>query len=281
MAGSWHKDDFSIGEVAEILDIPAKMLRYWDRIGLLKPHLVDAENGYRRYSSSQFYLLNFIKFLKVLDVPYETIRSRLHETDIRSLVELLREQAAETDEKIRRLSAVKKTSLGLISDMEEALKTEDLDRVALRRLPERKIVFQAGPIGSRVEFERAIAKLERLIFGRPTLLVSYVGLMLDRDRLMEGRYDSYSAAFVPFGGYKAKAGDLRTLPAGEYAVMRFWGDIQSSGPRYGELAAFIREGGFESRGDMVRRCLAPGTIEGRHAHLAEIAVPVGRRARRK
>jgi hypothetical protein len=66
---NWIRNDLTIGEVAGILDIPAKMLRYWDEIGLLKPHSINEMNGYRYYSSSQFYLPFHFCPAKILAPP--------------------------------------------------------------------------------------------------------------------------------------------------------------------------------------------------------------------
>lgn len=107
MNDNWIRNDLTIGEVAEILDIPAKMLRYWDEIDLLKPHSINEMNGYRYYSSSQFYLLNFIKYLRKLDVPYSTIKARLHDTDFGFLDSLLKEQVEVTDSRIRELNFIR------------------------------------------------------------------------------------------------------------------------------------------------------------------------------
>lgn len=44
-------DLLKIGEFAEISNVSAKTLRYYDRIGLFKPVYVDPANDYRYYSA--------------------------------------------------------------------------------------------------------------------------------------------------------------------------------------------------------------------------------------
>jgi MerR family transcriptional regulator, activator of bmr gene len=274
MNDSWIRNDLTIGEVAGILDISAKMLRYWDEIGLLKPHSINEMNGYRYYSSSQFYLLNFIKYLRKLNVPYDVIKTRLHETDARYLAELLKEQVELTDGRIKELNAIKETFLHHVSDIEEAGKMGELDSVMIKTLPEHAIIIQQSRIASRADFELSIGKLEKLIQGTPTLLVSQVGLLLCRDDMLAGDYSVFCGAFVPQGNYTARERDVRVLPAGEYATIRFWGNISTSDPYYEKLSNFIRDNGYTAVGDMTRKCLAPGVIHEKRAHLAEVSILV-------
>lgn len=276
MPEKWIKNDFTIGEIASLLDIPAKMLRYWDKIGLLKPYEIDGINGYRYYSASQFYLLNFIKYLKQLGVPYDIIKARLQETDIKSLSDLLKEQVEVTETKIRELSSIRETFLTHISNIEEALRTPDLEKPMLGKFPERKVIFHESKIVSRLDFEISIGKLGKLIHGSPTLLVSQVALVIDKDRVAADDFDTFKGTCVPYGHYQAREANVRTLPEGEYAFLRFWGSIATSGPYYAMLTKFIRDEGLKLKGDLLRKCLAPGTIRGKHAHLAEISIPVQR-----
>ena len=43
---------FTIGEFSKFCCISARMLRHYDRIGLLHPAATDEQNGYRYYDSS-------------------------------------------------------------------------------------------------------------------------------------------------------------------------------------------------------------------------------------
>lgn len=46
------EDLLSIGQVSEICRISVKTLRYYDKIGLLKPVYIDSASRYRYYSKS-------------------------------------------------------------------------------------------------------------------------------------------------------------------------------------------------------------------------------------
>ncbi|MDD4096808.1 MAG: MerR family DNA-binding transcriptional regulator, partial [Oscillospiraceae bacterium] len=52
---------FSIGEVSKSKGITVKALRFYDEIGLLKPHFIDPESGYRYYHADQMLPIDIIK----------------------------------------------------------------------------------------------------------------------------------------------------------------------------------------------------------------------------
>jgi DNA-binding transcriptional MerR regulator len=58
-----------IGDFARRCRLPVSTLRYYDRIGLLRPIMVDPVNGYRRYTSDQLPAAALISHLRALGVP--------------------------------------------------------------------------------------------------------------------------------------------------------------------------------------------------------------------
>lgn len=64
---------FRIGEFALIAQVSGRLLRYYDRIGLLHPALTDDETGYRYYSAKQLPRLNRILALKELGLSLDQI----------------------------------------------------------------------------------------------------------------------------------------------------------------------------------------------------------------
>ena len=90
-----------IGEFSKIAQVSIKALRYYDRVGLLKPAHIDRYSGYRYYSLEQLVRLNRILALKDLDFTLEQV-SELLKTDLSSeaLQNMLRHKASELNERI-------------------------------------------------------------------------------------------------------------------------------------------------------------------------------------
>ncbi len=66
-------DLLSIGEFARRTRLTPKALRIYDRVGLLRPHRVDEDSGYRRYAVSQVRAGQLIALLRGADVGLEEI----------------------------------------------------------------------------------------------------------------------------------------------------------------------------------------------------------------
>lgn len=73
---------FKIGEIAEAKGYTINTLRYYDKIGLVRPVYVDPETNYRYYSSQQLYQLEVIKYLKKLGISNGQLLKLCYDEDI-------------------------------------------------------------------------------------------------------------------------------------------------------------------------------------------------------
>ena len=71
---------YYIGEVSSLLDISTQTLRYYDKIGLVRPAKVNEQNGYRQYTYDQIHYIERIKYLQNLGLPLTEIRMALDGT---------------------------------------------------------------------------------------------------------------------------------------------------------------------------------------------------------
>lgn len=91
---------FKIGDVAEAKGFTIDTLRYYDKIGLVKPAYVDPETNYRYYTSQQLYKLEIIKYLKSMDVSNEDLLHLCRNKDINEWDRFLSELSRELRKKI-------------------------------------------------------------------------------------------------------------------------------------------------------------------------------------
>ena len=73
------KNYFTISEFAKLRDININSLRYYEKLGLLKPAFIDENNGYRYYSSEQVSILNKIILCIQLGIPLKEMVGFLDE----------------------------------------------------------------------------------------------------------------------------------------------------------------------------------------------------------
>ncbi len=154
---------FRIGEFSRIARVSARLLRYYDEIGLLTPGVVDAVTGYRYYTSTHLQRLNRILVLKDLGLSLEQIGSVIDReapaSELRAMLEARRADAeralAEEAVRLRQIEA-------RIAQLEVGA-DRDLDDVLMRAEPAHLIVSVRQTLGSFAEARAIIAELSAVV----------------------------------------------------------------------------------------------------------------------
>ncbi len=68
---------WTVSEFARMTGVSVRTLHHYDAIGLLKPDVVDPQNGYRYYAEASVERMQAILFYRELDFPLVTIRDML------------------------------------------------------------------------------------------------------------------------------------------------------------------------------------------------------------
>lgn len=131
---------FTIGQFARLGQVSLKLLRYYDRIELLKPAHTHPENGYRFYTLDQLTTLNRIIALKNLGLSLKNIQylleTPLATQELRGMLKLkqvqLRQHLEQEQQRLHEVEA-------RLSILENAETTTQLD-VAVKTVTAQKIV---------------------------------------------------------------------------------------------------------------------------------------------
>jgi DNA-binding transcriptional MerR regulator len=102
---------FRIGDFSRIARVSARLLRFYDEIGLFVPAHADEQTGYRYYTIQQLAELNRILVLKELGFELEQVReilrSNVGTVELRNLLLLRRNDVEQTVmEESRRLRQI-------------------------------------------------------------------------------------------------------------------------------------------------------------------------------
>lgn len=108
----------NIGEASRQSGLPAKTIRYYEEVGLIKP--LRANNGYRDYRERDVHILRFLQRSRSLGFSIAEARKLLslygdenrHREDVRRLVT---RRIAEIDHKIAELNSLKR-ALGALNE---------------------------------------------------------------------------------------------------------------------------------------------------------------------
>ena len=274
MNKNWGSDNLLIGQMARMHNISPKMLRYWDRIDVLKPAVTNEINGYRYYTTRQFHTLNFIVYMRSMGLSYKEIKNYLKNDHHNSLIELLDSQIDISEKRIKELQTTQIMLKGLKSEIENALDVKQDEAVRLERRKARQIIRMKGEIKTRVEFEKLVYSLRNKIENKPHILMPKVGLFLDREEFKNGNFEVFSGIYILKENYNTSPGLIASLPAGDYASITFWGRTEESENQFAKLVDFLDRNNLQMKDDVIRCVVAPGMHEDERGHLAQIAVRV-------
>jgi Cu(I)-responsive transcriptional regulator len=107
----------NIGDAARLSGLPAKTIRYYEEIGLVRP--LRGANGYRAFRERDLHKLTFVARARALGFSVEDCRGllALYEDENRSNADVKEIAAAhlrEIDDKIAQLSAMRRTLAHLV-----------------------------------------------------------------------------------------------------------------------------------------------------------------------
>ncbi len=107
----------NIGDVATRTGLPAKTIRYYEDIGLIRP--LRDDNGYRRFRDQDLHKLNFLGRARALGFTIEDCRTllALYEDETRASADVksvARDHLAQIEAKIADLNAMRDTLSHLV-----------------------------------------------------------------------------------------------------------------------------------------------------------------------
>lgn len=150
---------FRIGDFSRIARVSARLLRFYDEIGLLAPAHADSQTGYRHYAVAQLAQLNRITVLKELGFSLEQIGDMLksppHADELRRMLLLRRNDVERTlAQESQRLRHIE-TRIAQI-ESEGRLSADD---VVERAEPARRLLSLRRQVASFAEARGLIAAL--------------------------------------------------------------------------------------------------------------------------
>lgn len=166
---------FLIGEISKLTNVPIQTLRYYDKMGLLKPSYINKQNNYRYYSLNQFIKIDLLKQCKLMGLSLKEIEELLKdEISVDSMIVLMDKQRKILNAKIAELENVKSYINFLDYRLKETKQIEENkifvkyndERIVKKNNIETLSNFNEFSILSRIssnEEEKSIIQLEIMI----------------------------------------------------------------------------------------------------------------------
>lgn len=287
------KPGFTVGETARICSIPADTLRYYDKIGLIRPSKI-GENGYRYYSYEDFLFLNTIKYLKKLGMPLADMKKLFDDRCKEATRKNFFVQLEQIDRQIEELQGIRSQLLRNIHYFEvtDALDLEHQEP-ELQEFPERLAILSHGQTVKQKAKKVEENLEEGFEDGRSyDMLLSDVmeelgqenfwsmGTSISikaREDIFAGRFDRPRAAGNMLVE-KSHSDKAKPVPGGLYACLYHGGSLEHMEASYERLLGFINENDLEIAGDIYEIFLVD-TIDTKidEELVTHIQIPVRRR----
>jgi len=269
---------FKIGEFSKLSHVTVKTLRYYDKIGLLKPAEVDRFTNYRYYSASQLPRLNRILALKELglvldqislliddDLPPDQIRGMLRLKQVEIQDQLKEEQArlARVEQMLRQI------------EQEEQMPAQE---IALKKVPAQSVLSIREIIPSFGHFDQLFGEAFAYLGSQrinPT--GPPIGIYHDeefREKDVDVEVAIPVSGEIP-SGERVKS---RQLPAIEnMACIIHNGSYETIGGSYGQAMSWVEENGYSIAGAPREVYIqGPESGEDSSTYVTEIQIPVSK-----
>ena len=184
---------YQIGEAAAMTGVSIRTLRYYDKIGLLKPAEI-SEAGYRYYTEREISLLQQILFYRELEFPLEDIKPLL------SAPETVRMQALEG--RLELLIMKREHIDGLIRLAEETIGGKEMTKPKITAEDMERVREQyAAEIRSKYGSSEEYSESERRYSALSTN---------DKDRIVAEQNEIFTA-FGNLAGYDPESSEVQSL----------------------------------------------------------------------
>lgn len=269
------KDLFQIGEVAKLFHVSISTLRHYETVGLLAPEYVDANSGYRYYSTRQFECLNTIKYLRVLGMSLPEIKDFLNHRDVEKIHSLLQKQQEEVKQKQKELYRIEKKIDHRLQQLEDAL-SSDLNTIMIKEVSSCRVAWIENDLSlhSYLDLETSIRQLDQTN-KEALIFLGKVGVGILQERLIKKQYDRYDLVFLILDEEDEYAGDTEIWPKQKCMTIRFCGSHQDAPVYYQKLERYMKKNHYRINGfSREITMIDEGFTNDPNQFVTEIQIPV-------
>lgn len=248
---------FSIGEMSKMHNISVQTLRYYERLGLLKPASINRETGYRYYSIEQFIILDLIKQYKLMGLSLEEI-SQLMQEEItpEALVHILQEQKKALNQKIQELNRAKAHMDFIEKRIQLAIK-QPFDKVRITMQEERKFLAYGYSSKSIEELEINLRKVLLDVEEEYGMLSSTLTFIASYEAVLNHKVHYNQILLYAEESHKAREGKFMTMPKGQYLCLYYDDHYGDNLKYYEKLILEAHTRGLVLEGDFYEFSIMP------------------------
>ncbi|MFB0637212.1 MerR family transcriptional regulator [Bacillus rugosus] len=275
------KEHFTIGETARLNNISIQTLRYYDKIGIFKPHYKDPDTGYRYYHVKQFFYLDIIKYLKYIRTPLEEMKCVIS-CSPDHMQNFLEEQESVIDnemEKLERARQLLHRRKNQLNEQLEICSKKGGDSVYFRHIEEQTILKVETPqVNPHEQPDLYYRKLADVLEEIGDVVDNYYGFIYDLKLYKDSREIYCNSIYTTIcDGKKIDIEEknirIDTIPPGEYACISFDWSEKNYYSYYKKLYHYIETNDIQTDGRVYQVSLPINYSSLREEHfLTELRV---------
>ncbi len=279
-----NEEYLSITEMAKLRNVTSETLRYYDRIGLLKPDYIDPKNGYRYYSVRKSEKLGVIRELRELGMSIEEIQDYFDDCNLKKSVQIMSNQYDKLRSEINEKLLLSGKIAQKLAFLGELTALRDMNEPFLQRFPERYIITLNKPAEGSKNYIYALSELESMLTEiSPILATDRLGVFTDERILHPGKgcVPSTPMLFIDNNNNNNNNNNnvqqhMQTIPAGYYLCFVYdKGRLEMYDTRFQKVRKYMAENNLRVNGRIFQRYIIDITMTDRRSEtLMEIQVPV-------
>ncbi|NBI06517.1 MerR family transcriptional regulator [Senegalia massiliensis] len=271
------KDKISIGEFASLRNITTETLRYYDRIGLLKPIKVDHKTGYRYYSILQYEQLGTIKELRQLEMSIDEIKKYFNNRNIDQSVNILRDKHNELIKRIKELQQLEKSINEKIKHLEDISQVSNFEEIVIKEIKEREIITSDKSIKDEFDLSYAFLELENTLKEIAPIIASnrFGTIIKQTDIALNKCIESFVVFLFIKDRENIDEKHIRKIPKGTYASMYYKGSMWDKEIYFKKMTEYIEKKGYRVCGDILQIVQIDISVTDQsEEELFEIQIPI-------
>lgn len=228
----------AIGDFSRATSLSVKTLRHYHRVGLLAPAQVDADTGYRWYTTDQIPTAQVIRRFRNLDMPLEQIHAVLRAPDLSTRNELITAHLASLEQNLARTQSAVASLRDLLAGPSPAAAVSHRQVEATMTAA---VTAQIAMSDLVPWYSGALAELHATLEARGLHVTGPTGGMFAGELFTDEH--GQATVFVPTTSEVPRLGRVEPLlvPAAELAIIEHPGSLADIDRAYGSLAAYVAD----------------------------------------
>lgn len=266
---------FSVKELAQIVGISSRNIRYYDDIELFKCS-GKSENGYRYYTIDKIEEIYIINYLRHMGISIKEIKSHLENRNIDEYDSILNNQLDKVTYEILKLQSIQYQIKRRIASLEHIRNLPPLGKIVVQSLEAHRIIKLDISIKKQIDWEIAIKNIDTEDGTTAGAFVGDIGFFVDMKAVNTREAEAFKGMLLvaddPMYDKSTKTSELKS---GDWLSIFVRGDHHEARMYYDDLLKYASEHDLKLDSYAVERTLIDHYISSDpNLHITEILIPI-------